>query len=134
MKIETKFNLGDVVYGISKRTQQVKHTCGACNGLGKVELNGKSFTCPECWGRGHTETTEPMAWRIDTDLFPSKVGRVQATEYAKKYLKNHDRGTTYMVESTGIGSGSIWREESLFSSLEEAQAACDAQNREDNQG
>jgi hypothetical protein len=133
MKIETKFNLGDVVYGISKRTQQVKHTCGACNGAGKVELNGKSFTCPECWGRGHTTTTEPMAWRVSTDLFPSIIGRVEAIRYAENELKDNDNATRYMVVSTGIGSGTLWSEESLFSSLEEAQAVCDAHNAEDNQ-
>ena len=128
MEIETKFNLGDVVYGISKRYKQVKHTCGACNGVGSVELNGKSFTCPECWGRGYTETTEPMAWRVATDLFPSTIGRVEVSRYDKKYLKDNDNETKYMVASTGVGSGSLWDEESLFSSFEEAQVACDAHN------
>jgi hypothetical protein len=128
MKIETKFNLGDVVYGISKRIHQVKHTCGACNGAGKVELNDKSFTCPECWGRGYTTTTEPMAWRVATDLFPSTIGRVGVVRYAKNYLKDNDNETRYMVSSTGVGSGSLWSEESLFSSLEEAQAVCDDHN------
>ena len=57
----------------------------------------------------------------------SRVGRIQATLYAPG---SHFRGdeTTYMLHSTGIGTGSVYDERDCYATHEEAEAECARRN------
>lgn len=56
MNIETKFNVGDVVYVCKNNSTYEKEPCKICDGIGNVTLKEKSFCCPECKGNKFTYT------------------------------------------------------------------------------
>lgn len=132
MNIQTKYNFGELVYPISYRLERVKvpKNCPVCKDKGEIKLNGTMYTCPEC--RGYTYHTEDgdMEWYIDD--CQGKIGKIRAELYASKYEGKYGNESEirYMLDSTGIGSGTLWKEEDLFISLEEAQAECDKRNTE----
>lgn len=130
MKIETKYSLGDFVYPINTRFESVKVpiNCPVCNDKGKVELNDKSYTCPECRGYTYHTVDGDIKWYI-TD-YKGHVGKINLGLYDNKYKhSNHDE-IRYMLDSTGVDSGSLWDEENLFLTKEDAQLECDRRNKE----
>lgn len=56
MKVETKFNVGDVVYVCKNNSTYEEEQCKICEGTGSVTIKGKSFCCPECKGNKFTYT------------------------------------------------------------------------------
>lgn len=56
MKIETKFNVGDIVYVCKNNGTYEKEPCKICEGTGNVTLKSKPFCCPECHGKKFTYT------------------------------------------------------------------------------
>ena len=51
MDINTKFNVGDVVYEIAFTAKEIEEKCLACNGEKTILLpNGKKYGCPACYG------------------------------------------------------------------------------------
>jgi hypothetical protein len=53
MKVNTKFNIGDVFYYIQEGKQEDSVRCPACAGTGKVKLlDGEQHYCPACKGSG----------------------------------------------------------------------------------
>jgi hypothetical protein len=128
MKIETKFDLGQKVYPISQKRKEEFVVCPSCGGVGTIiiQLTGVEITCPKCYGRrGSTEYRE-LEWYVHYD-YASKIGKVDVERY-NEYDKNHESRTAYMLEATGIGSGTIWYEEKLYPTLIEAQEECDKRN------
>lgn len=132
MDIKTKYNFGELVYPISYKTEEIKvfHNCPLCKDKGLVMLNNQEYTCPEC--RGYTYHIEDgdIEWYVTKDQ--GKIGRIGVEFYASKYEGKYGNESTikYMLDSTGIGSGTLWKEEDLFLSLEEAQAECEKRNIE----
>jgi len=129
MEINTKFNFGDTVYPISYKQEEIKkyNNCPICNDTGKVELKGELYTCPNCHGRTYEIKRGEIEWY--TYYLSGVIGKINIDFYDEKY-DDEESTITYMIDSTGIGSGTLWMEDNLFLSEKEAQEECDRRNRE----
>lgn len=127
MEIKTKFNLNQKVYPIRRYRKEVVTSCPTCDGIGEVTIADKEYTCPGCYGSGAEIHVEPEKWQVINECI-SKIGQVAVTLYAERYQKrNHDR-ILYMLEASGVGSGSLWNEDDLFATRKEALAECERRN------
>lgn len=130
MLIETKYNYRDIVYPISTRfeTLKIPTNCPACNDKGNVDLNGIIYTCPKC--NGHTYHNEAGDIEYYVTFSQGKVGKIDINLYDPKYEGKYGNKSEirYMLDSTGIGSGTVWEEDNLFLSREEAQKECNNRN------
>lgn len=125
MKLETKYSIGDVVYHPQVLSTGAKMPCPDCLGrrvwIAKLP-NGEELriACPTCaygyeGSRGEVPSGE-VHGRVDRFT----IGSVRMD------TGSGDRGTEYMCEETGVGSGSLWAESKLFDTREEAEAALPA--------
>jgi hypothetical protein len=122
VRIETKFSVGDIVFHGRAGWVGERVECPACKGSGwwtVVAHSGErgqwQATCQVCrdyreWGnvrgRGPVKRGErhPTVTRLT-------IGSVRV-----------DRGVEYMCRETGVGSGSVYREEDLFDTKSDARA------------
>lgn len=125
MKIETKYSLNDVVFAITKVAYREHVTCEICNGACVVQIvrSNRKFPCPDCCGTGIQERAVMYKWSLEAH---GKIGKVQVGLYSDEYEREDE--TRYMLDTTGVGSGTVWKESSLFLSHEEAQIECDRLN------
>lgn len=121
--IETKYSVGDVVYYASTMTERRQHPCPDCLGTKKwtaISPAGKeySFTCPRCSASYRSEHELSIDYTASAPTTRRlTIGSVR-TDSADK--------TSYMCVETGVGSGSIYDEERLFSTEAEALTAAQA--------
>lgn len=130
MKITTKFNLGDAVIPIQQGGCSIFIPCKTCNGTGRVTIteSDENLLCPKCYGhKGKTEW-QRQKWGIPYRM--GIIGKIEVVLYAEEHHESHDDRTTYMISTTGVGSGTLWLEDQLFKSKEEAQKECDKRNEE----
>lgn len=120
MQLTTKYSVGDVVYRKVKEYRDFRVVvCELCIGSGRVTIAGaedRHAECPDCYGRGELGVDFPVPERAEA----LTIGQVQVITRAKT-----DRGAkevTYMCKETGVGSGTLHREENLFLTAEEALA------------
>lgn len=127
MEIKTKFNLNETVFPIVRHGYNGVKQCETCSGLGTVKINNteKKITCPECYGRGGHKEWIAERWVLSTDV--GIIGKIDVELYAKRYTSHKDE-YRYMLSSTGVGSGTCWKEEDLFSSSDEALKECELRN------
>lgn len=118
-----KFKVGQKVYAVSHSCDKkvVHRECDTCNSTGRVEIQGRSFICPNC--RGLTDI-EHYGYKYVIEHYEAKIGKVMVEEYDSKYADCESR-ITYMLDKTGVGSGVIWNENRLFSTVEEAKEFCE---------
>ena len=123
MVSNTKFNLGDEVWIISKYIKVIKKKCPVCEGTQTILYKGELYPCPssKC-SHGYINELEGMKWHVSCN---SVIGQINTT-----YRVGMLTTTTYMVEATGIGSGTCWDENDLFHSKKEAEERCDELNKE----
>ena len=128
MEIKTKFNLGDIVYPIVKHGYNGIILCNLCEGKGGIKVNNteRVITCPDCYGRGGHKEWIPERWVISEDSI-GFVGKIEVDFYEKKYT-NYKNEIKYMLNTTGVGSGQNWHEESLFHTLKVAEQECEKRN------
>lgn len=124
MIVKTKFDLGQEVYKISFHTKSIRVTCKTCLGKGIVILKKEEFSCPKCNRLGFKNQTEPQEWRVSG---PYRIGNVK-TNLFEKYINKNE--ILYMMDETGIGTGTIHREEHLMSSRKAAEKAAREKNNE----
>jgi len=127
MIINTKYNLGDMVYQVMTRTEHIKvaTNCPVCKDSGFVEMMGNEYICPAC--NGNTYHIDYGDIEYYTNGNSGRIGKVDVDIYDREY-KDHD-DYEYMLDATGIGSGTIYKEENLFLSKKEAQEECDVRNK-----
>ena len=125
MIIKTKYKLGDITYKIFDYAEKSFVNCSACNGTGKVALEGTKYKCPKCYGFIGEWVFSESKWRI---VGAHTIGQVRA-EITREDLK-----ITYMCEETGIGSGTVHYEDSLFPDRNSAQKECDKRNERKENG
>lgn len=126
MKYESKFSIGDTVWMTDDRVFHQIIRCAACVNTGKVKIGAEEFICPKCSGRcAH----EQYAGRKFYIYGQTTVGQVRVCDEPGRYNQDEPNPKyEYMLHDTGIGSGQIWKQESLFATKEEAQAFCDGRN------
>jgi len=134
MEINTKYNFGDYVYPIISKPEEIKvyNNCPVCHDIGKIELNNTKYTCPECRGNTYKIKYGDPEWFVYSHG-GGFIGKIDLDLYDKKYEDNyygHKSKISYMLDTTGIGSGNLWEEDNLFLSKEEAQVECDRRNKE----
>lgn len=116
-----KYKLGDVVYHPSTKTKKKPCICVTCDGTGKVvfktAVEDITTKCPYCNGRGDYEHTE-----FEPGCDKLTIGRVQTTWSEGLEISQ------YMCKETGIGSGTLYEEEILYATPEQATAASAYQN------
>lgn len=132
MQIDTKYSIGQTVHAITSDFCTRKIKCPACHGSGMVPIDGESFCCPKCKGHGLFDRHAGHKW-VPTET--GVVGNVQVTVTAARFLDTWDKPSphiTYMLDTTGVGSGRLWEESDTFPSREDAQAECDRRNADKN--
>jgi len=119
LNLTTKYGVGDVVYSVTPGYRDLaERECALCSGNGQVAIQGSDRTaeCPDCRYGMISE------W-VDRDMaaHPHVIGQVRVETESKT-----DRGkkkVSYMCLDTGIGSGTVWAEDRLYATREEAEAA-----------
>lgn len=117
-----KYALDQKLYAVKTtydtKKQNVK--CSLCESTGKIQIKGEFYTCPKC--KGKTETIyKGLKYIICAS---GNVGKIEIEEFSKKY---RCKGRiTYMLDSTGVGSGTVWSENRLFPSEKEALDFCES--------
>ncbi len=121
MIIETKFNLGQEVWGTSLHGSNQQVICPEC--LGKFEFKnpaGNTVQCFKCsYGTpGYIIEYVREQWHTH---FLGRVGKIAPIRFKTQGEGRYDKDRVeYMCEITGVSSGTVWYEDNLFDSLEEA--------------
>jgi len=128
MNFESKYNLGDHIYCISRGSVQLPPvTCTACEGSGMCDLRGERFHCPKCSGRGQT-LAKGWGWTIADS---GTIRSIQAFTIKDEDRADYDdSGRPYAVKYmfSADGCGTVYAEHELWPSREAAQAECDRRN------
>lgn len=126
MLIETKFNFNDDVYPISLKHETKWIPCKLCNSRGFITLaDGEEVDCPKCYGTKGEKKYMPQKWMIDYE----HIGKIKNIKFDLYNNKKHGQSKKdYMLDSTGVGSGTLWPEENLFKTDKEAEIECDKRN------
>lgn len=116
--VTTRFGLGDVVFYLRHELVARHAACGACSGTGAILLpqTQRGYVgCPDCGGYAHQG---PLIDTVDAyDITgPLTVGEVRV-------VVNNDGALTesYMCVETGVGSGTVYKSDRLFVSLDAAE-------------
>ena len=126
MKFETKYSIGDEVVIILNRQHEVRIPCAACSAKGQITLgDGEEVPCPRCWNDGYKRDWEPTCWRFETC---GTVGKVSHSAVIDEEGETTSK-TDYMIDATGIGSGSVWSEDKVWTD-DTWSAECDRLNAE----
>lgn len=115
-KIETKYKVTDRLFVISRNL--IEEKCKICNGIGRVLIKHKSFSCPECNGKGKKNTEKH--WEIYmSETYPEKI-YIEIEEGEKPKISY-----VFMWSDTP----DYIDEKDCFLSEKEAQAECDRRNK-----
>lgn len=117
MKIETKFNVGDVVYVCKNNSTYEEEQCKICEGTGNVTLKGKSFCCPECKGNKFTYTKRVTRFIPEIRTIRKVIVSVSNNN------GNIQIHTRYETKSNRHGSIAEYRN-IMFATKEEAEYRC----------
>lgn len=124
--IETKYSMGDVVWHPGMTTERHQHPCPDCLGSRSWKAESPaggvfSVACPRCLTtyRGNSDLNLSYS-RWTSTVRKLTIGQVRACH-------GREGGHEYMCHETGIGSGSVYRENTLFLTEEEARRAGDAE-------
>ncbi|MBD5535133.1 MAG: hypothetical protein HDQ99_05675 [Lachnospiraceae bacterium] len=123
MKIETKFNVGDVVYICKNNSTYETEQCKICEGTGNVTLKDKSFCCPECKGNKFTHTKKVARF------IPEKRTIRKVVVSISNNNGNTQTHTRYETKSNRHGSIAEYRN-IMFATKEEAEYRCKELNGE----
>jgi hypothetical protein len=126
--IETKYSVGDVVWHASTSTERKQHPCPDCNNTRKWKAvspagNEYEFRCPRCATRFQHNDILSLEYSSACPLVHKRtIGSVRHDSH--KFGGGSE--TEYMCLETGVGSGNLYNEESLFASEAEALSAAQA--------
>ncbi len=129
--LKTKFSIGDVVFRAGTETVKKRHKCPDCLDTRKwkaISAAGREyqFGCPRC-------AASYMGDR-DLSLEYNEFGpSVTKLTIGSVRVDTHDENpVSYMARETGVGSGSVYREQDLFTTEAEAMVAAEAKAAADN--
>jgi hypothetical protein len=122
--ITTKYSIGDRVFHSQILTEKRRRPCPDCLGAKKWEATSPAgtkylFDCPRCSASYHSDSDLQLDYSAYTPAVrPLTIGSIQFNS-----AKGWDHGARYMCRETGVGSGSVYNEDDLFQTEEEATAA-----------
>lgn len=119
IKVNSKFGIGDNVVTI--KSKAVEYMCPTCSGKGMVERKGHSKYCLYCYGSGKLCSHEKL-WEVDTK--PMEITNIKIS-----ISSDGNQNITYGSKTTK-GNKKKRVESHCFTTIEEAQAYCDALNIE----
>lgn len=124
MKITTKFSIGERVWVIARSHVYQPHPCRTCNESGSIEIQGDTFVCPRCSGR-KMEQRGCERWHVDRSDVVGQI-RFEATKPLEYHDSVSEGGFTeaYMLETSGVGSGSVYDARQLFAAEDHAETEC----------
>lgn len=135
--LTTKFDMGDVVWHAYTATEKRQHPCPDCHDTRKwkaVSPAGGEFEvpCPRCAGGYQSDQSLSLSYSVFAPRAKRlTVGLIKASTATGD---DYDAGNTYMCLETGVGSGSIYRENDLFATeaeaLEAAKVKADLTNQD----
>ena len=117
--VTTKYAIGDTVYSAGTMIVQKKHDCPDCLGERKWSVESPagakySFSCPRCSSSFQSNRKLSLNYsHHEPRIERLTIGSIRTDTYEGLKVE-------YMCRETGVGSGSIYREENLFSTQEEA--------------
>ncbi len=120
-----KFNIGDKVFESNVTTQHREHPCPDCLGTKKwkaISPAGKEYEagCQRCCGSWTSYGFPTLAYSVHVPGVRSlTIGSVQIDT-------NDEKPVRYMCVETGVGSGSVYYENALFETSDDAMAAATA--------
>ena len=119
MRIETRYSIGDIVWGLTVSRAAKTNPCGLCSATGSVGIadTDRTTTCPDCHGRGRLRPTEQ---ELHGHIQRLTIGQVNTRNEAERVER------TYMAEETGVGSGRVWNEANLYPAVDDAKHGCTA--------
>jgi hypothetical protein len=124
-----KFQLGDTVAVITASWCSRKIDCVTCEGKGSVTIHDEPFVCPRCKGAKILDSNSGVKHTVYS---VGEIGKITVEVVGGRFLNPRSKEPRieikYMLDSTGVGSGSCWDEGVVFSSRSAAQAACDRLN------
>ena len=125
MKIETKFNVGDVVFVCRNDSTYEKEPCKICEGIGVISIKNETFSCPKCHGNKFTCTK--MVNKFTTEKRTIKKVIVSGSEnngtmqtYIRYETKTHGNRDRSVADYKNI----------MFTTKEEAEYRCRELNGE----
>lgn len=128
MDIKTKFDFGQRVWGILKGTEEYRETCKLCKGNGRINITPeRTISCPDCYGHGFNTKWKEKAWFIPSDDYYCFVIQKIAVELYNPNNKSASKNRSW-IYYMAASSGTMFDENNLFSSIEEAQLECDKRN------
>lgn len=139
MHLPTKFDLGQYVVTIWHGPTERLVSCTVCDGTSWINVKGHRYLCPECHGHGTQREHIPARWHV---AHFGIVGRIQvettahlgdgpAQPYRVTDTPVGPLAINYMIDATGVGSGTLHYEPNVFADEAEAQAECDRRNQGD---
>jgi hypothetical protein len=129
MMYSTKFDIGQVVWAVRDTPFQQIVKCAPCGNTGAIHIGAEEFICPKCHGKAaYAQTVGNRLYVAES----SKIGKIQIEDESGRHRWSGDTAPdckiSYMIESTGVGSGQVWDEAQLFALESEAQDFCDCRN------
>ncbi len=141
MILQSKYDLNQEVYVIQKDHKQEWIKCPACGGNGHVTLLNGDRTCPECYGRAGHYVNRQLEWQVKgmltigqirheiTNIEPDDIFD-NVGHYKEGNTKTKVQYMQYMAYETGVGSGTLYYEDKLFPTLDDAEIECNKLNLE----
>lgn len=127
MKLVTAYDIGDTVYGVRILERQATDLCDICDGTERVAIVGHEDRTVSCPNGYHIDgqVRVPGVLKVATiDLLT--IGKVDASvrqmDQHRVYLPRVQE-VRYMAWETGVESGTVWKEDSLYRTRAGAEAA-----------
>ena len=117
MQIKTKYEIGQKVYRVVKRTRNIENvqTCNLCRGIGSFNYKGYECTCPKCLGRGTIVlSSEEVGFKEVHE--PKEISSIRAT------VSDKDISIRYRIDGVTV------TEEELFLTMEEIEECFKEEN------
>ena len=126
MNYTSKYDIGHHVFVVSSDTFNRIVKCLTCQGAGKVSIGAEEFVCPKCSGRAAHPQHAGRKYYVAHEGI---IGKIEISHMPNDgYFHQPEPQVTYMIDSTGVGSGNVWKESELFSTRAYADAYCDSRN------
>ena len=124
--LQTKYGIGDEVWRMRTYRDRVGTDCGVCHGSGEVGVAGHDDLTTYCPVKGCTAgRVFPVSETLYADIRLLTIGKIEVTveAFAPDSTRRPIFVVSYMAWETGVGSGANHREENLYDSRADAEAA-----------